>query len=269
MRLSISKIKLFKNCRRAYWLRYVEGLEPIEKAEPLVVGSNYHARLESLYEGQEYIQDYSRESAMAEAYKKYIYPKFHVKKAEQWLEMQIGDHTLVGIADGIADDGHLVEHKTTSGDIGDAYEYNLQWDEQILAYMLMTGMRKVWYTVIKKPTIRLKKDETQEEFWQRMVDWYDEDTESKVRVMEITRTDEEVEDFRKALETMFYVMNEAEAVSDIRADWVHDLMYRNPSYCNQWGRRCEYSSVCLNYSPDAVYAEFTRKEIKDGAKKDS
>ena len=44
--------------------------------------------------------------------------------------------------------------------------------------MLLTGMRKVWYTVCRKPTIRQKKNETDEEFFGRMVAWYDEDTET-------------------------------------------------------------------------------------------
>ena len=33
MEVSISKIKTFKACRRAYELKYIHGLKPVEKAE--------------------------------------------------------------------------------------------------------------------------------------------------------------------------------------------------------------------------------------------
>lgn len=252
MNLSISKIKTFKACRQMYRLKYVEMLEPIQKAEALETGSNYHKLLETLNTTGEIESGYTKEIAMATAYKKYIYPKFKVSEAEKWLEYDLGNgDKLVGIADGIANDGHIVEHKTTSQEITEQYEYNLLWDEQILAYMLLTGMRKVWYTVCRKPTIRQKRNETDEEFFERMVAWYDEDTESKVRLLEIERTDNEVEQFRQSLEEIKATIQEAE---------MNKNFYKNTCHCNVWGRRCEYSSICLNYQPNAEYIDFYRKE---------
>lgn len=243
MYYSISRVKLFKSCRRAYQLRYVEGLLPVEKAEALTVGSNYHEKIEELYKtGQFDCSDLSKESAMATAYMKYIYPHFSVKVSEEWLRK--GD--FIGRADGIAEDGRIVEHKTTSGDIGEEYEYNLQWDEQILMYMWLSGAREVYYTVCRKPTIRQKKGETDEAFFSRMVNWYDEETESKIRYMLISRTDEEVNAFEDQLLKVAAEMKNT------------DNFYRNPSYCTCWGRRCEYSSICLNYNPDQEYVEFTK-----------
>lgn len=49
MRLSISKIKLFKSCRRAYELKYVEGLTPVQIASALQTGLSYHEKIEELY----------------------------------------------------------------------------------------------------------------------------------------------------------------------------------------------------------------------------
>ena len=218
----------------------MEMLEPIQKTEALETGSNYHKLLEMLNTTGEIESGYTKEIAMATAYKKYIYPKFKVSEAEKWLEYDLGyGDKFVGIADGIANDGHIVEHKTTSQEITEQYEYNLLWDEQILAYMLLTGMRKVWYTVCRKPTIRQKRNETDEEFFERMVAWYDEDTDSKIRLLEIERTDEEVEQFRQVQDKNFY---------------------KNTCHCNMYGRRCEYSSICLNYQPNAEYIDFYRKE---------
>lgn len=252
MNLSVSKIKAFKACRQMYRLKYVEMLEPIQKAEALETGSNYHKLLETLNTTGKIESGYTKEIAMATAYKKYIYPKFKVSESEKWLEYDLGDgDKFVGIADGIADDGHIVEHKTTSQEITEQYEYNLLWDEQILAYMLLTGMSKVWYTVCRKPTIRQKRNETDEEFFERMVAWYDEDTESKIRLLEIERTDDEVEEFRQSLEEIKATIQEAE---------INKNFYKNTCHCNVWGRRCEYSSICLNYQPNAEYIDFYRKE---------
>lgn len=265
MKLSITKIKAFKSCRRLYELKYVEGLRPVQKVEALEIGSNYHKLLEEMNKGNfepMTEDDYSKEQAMARAYYKYIYPNFHVVEVEKELEMDLGDgNKLIGYADGIADDGHIVEHKTCGSKITEQYEYNLLWDEQILAYMLMTGKRKVWYTICRKPTIRQKQNESAEEFFNRMVEWYDEDTESKIRLLEIERTDAEVAEFEKNLHNMLRIMKEAE-LND--AD-----IYRNTCHCNQYGRRCEYSSVCLHYDPNQEYIEFTKGEKSNGIEENS
>lgn len=264
MRLSVSKIKTFKSCRRKYQLHYIEGLTPIQKSEALETGSSYHKLLEELNTNGhhwDYV-DYSKERAMAEAYYKYIFPNFKVVEAEKWLEYDLGnDDKLVGIADGIADDGHIVEHKSTGMEITEQYEYNLLWDEQILAYMLMTGHRKVWYTVCRKPTIRQKQNETDEEFFNRMVEWYDTDTDSKIRLLEIERTDEEVEEFRKNLLSIALEMNIAQSQHEHNSV-VSNPYYKNTCHCNMWGRRCEYSSVCLNYNPDEQYIDFVKGDVE-------
>lgn len=254
MKLSITKVKCFESCRFAYKFRYIEKLEPVQKADALVTGSNYHEKIEQIYrDGYCLVDDNSKESAMALAYEKYIFPKFKVKAVEEWFEHPFGKHhTLVGRVDGVAEDGYLVEHKTTSADDLEKYEYDLQWDEQILAYMLGYGVRKMWYTVVKKPTIRQKKNETEEEFFDRMCKWFDEDTENKIRVIEITRTDEEIEEFEKHLEALTDMMENAETDDT--------FLYRNPLHCNCWGRRCEYSSICLHYNPNETYVDFIKTE---------
>lgn len=243
--ISVSRIKLFKACRRAYQFRYLEGLKPVEQAESLKTGTNYHELLEGLYKtGELSGLGLDKESAMAVAYERYIYPKFSVTASEEWFEKD----GFIGRVDGVAEDGRLVEHKTASGDIGEEYEFNLQWDEQILMYMYLTGARSMWYTVCRKPTIRQKKNESEEEFFERMVRWYDEDTESKIRVFEVSRTDEEVEQYARELR---------EIAEEMRT--THNL-YRNPCYCNHWGRRCEYSPICLNYDPTEEYVGFRRND---------
>lgn len=253
MKLSVSRLKCFESCRYAYKFKYLEKLQPVIKADALVIGSNYHELIEKLYKtGECPVENYNKETAMALAYQKYIYPKFKVKAAEEEFEYPFkdGKHLLIGRVDGVAENGYLVEHKTTGSDNLEEYEYNLQWDEQILAYMLGYNVRKMYYTIIRKPTIRLKKSETEEEFFDRMVEWYDEDTDSKIRVLEVERTDEEVEEFEKHLEVLADLMENAEAKTE--------CLYRNTSHCNCWGRRCEYSNICLNYDPNVEYLDFVK-----------
>lgn len=257
MKISVSSLKNFKQCRRAYELRYVQGLEPVKKAEALETGAKYHELVAKVCEngGWLEIENFSREEAMAVAYCRHIYPKFHVTAVEEWFSYQLSeDDVLVGRIDGYADDDHIVEHKTTSIEITEAYEYNLQWDEQILAYMLATGTRKMWYTVIRKPHGRQKKDETKSEFFDRMVAWYDTDTDSKIRLIEIRRTDEEVEAFRQSLLDM---------CDELRSCYKNKRFYKNTCACNAWGRRCEYSSVCMYYDPEQEYIDFVKNERRD------
>ena len=77
------------------------------------------------------------------------------------------------------------------------------------------------------------------------------DTDSKIRLFDVERTDEEVEAFRKELEEIKDIISEAE---------VNKRFYRNTCHCNAWGRRCEYSSICLNYDPSQSYIEFTKAQ---------
>lgn len=256
MDLSISKIKAFKACRRMYQLKYIEKVEPIQSPEALEIGKNYHKMIDDYYKGEEPPEIFTKEVAMFFAFKKYIVPRINIVKTEVKFEKNDVEHCLnfVGIIDGITEDGVLVEHKTTSHDF-DEYEYGLQWDEQLLAYMWLTGKRKIIYTLIKKPTIRQKKDETDEEFYQRMLEWYDVDTDSKARLIEIERADEEIKQFEKELFVMCEEMIYAQSKPD-------KLFFKNTCHCTAYGRRCEYAPICLNYDPNQEYIGFTKREEK-------
>lgn len=252
MRISVSKAKLFKACRRAYELKYIEGVYPVQNAEPLEVGKNFHKKIEELYKNGSFEVEPTKESAMAIAFQKYVYPHLKVVETEKWIEKKISDDLLFGVVDGIANDGAIVEYKTTGSTNLDEYEYDLAWDEQIIAYMYLTGKNIVHYVIIRKPNIRIKKNETEQEFFERMVAWYDEDTRDKIRIIDIMRTDEEIEQFRLDLVKLISEINIAEQNSNF---------YKNTSFCWRWGRRCEYAQICLHYDPDAFYAEYERREV--------
>ena len=106
--------------------------------------------------------------------------------------------------------------------------------------MYGTGLRNIWYTIIRKPNIRQKKGESDEEFFNRMVMWYDEEPETKIKLIKLTRTDDEVEKF----------VRHAERIANEIANVTEDDIYQNTAYCTKWGRRCEYAGICLNYDPN-------------------
>lgn len=251
MLLSATKIKDFKGCRRLYYLKYIEGLTPKKEAEPLICGKTYHEKIEEIYNKGYFTPSGDKTDAMAMAYEKYIYPKFKVKKVEDWFEYKLNDkHTLRGRYDGVAEDNCIVEHKTTSSDINEEYIYDLQWNEQILCYMLSTNTNIMYYTVCKKPTIRQKINETDEEFIQRCCEWYDVDTDKKISVVIITRTNEEIQKFKTELLDLADEIEESEQ---------KNRLYCNSNHCNMWGRKCPYSSICLNYNKDTEYVDFIKE----------
>lgn len=264
MRISASKVKCYKACKRAYYFRYVEELVPVETAQPLVDGSNYHAMIEQLYKNGWFeadVENNPKIAAMAMAYEKYIYPQFKVKTAEEWFEYNLTDDVqLVGRFDGIAEDGLVVEHKTTSADVDDEYVYNLQWDEQILTYMLASGKNEMYYTVCKKPTIRQKQSETAEQYYERCCAWYAEDTDKKIRVIKVTRSEQEVASHKAALKYIVGCMKDDERLSDEECSKDEFIYYRNCSQCTAYGRKCEFASICLDYDPKLEYVEFKKKE---------
>lgn len=256
MNISSSKVKVYKACKRLYFFKYVENLEYIQTIQTLEDGKTYHSKLEQLYnEGDfEIDEENPKISAMACAYQKYIYPQFKVSRAEEWFEMKLTPtHTLVGRFDGIAEDGCVVEHKTTSADVDDEYIYNLQWDEQILNYMLASGKNKIYYTVCKKPTIRQKQNENAEEFLNRCIAWYDEDTDKKIRVISVERSEKEIAEQKEALKAIARDI----VATDKKGE---KAFYRNQSHCTCYGRRCEFASICLDYDPKLEYVEFKKKE---------
>ena len=256
MKLSASLIKVYKMCRRKYELKYVEGLEPIVKSQALQDGTDYHSLVEHLYNGGwiGYEEGCNPKiTAMAYAYFRYVYlandELQEIEYAEKWFEYQLTDkHSVVGRNDAVTKKGIPVEHKTTSGDVDDEYVYGLQWDEQILTYMLANGINEMYYTVIKKPTIRQKQGESEQEFYERCVDWYGTETEKKIRVIKVVRSPLEIEEHRKNLIIM------AEEIDDCKH------FYRNPTACTCYNRRCEYSQVCLNYNPQLEYVEYEKKK---------
>lgn len=252
MRVSHSELTCYKRCRRLYFLKYKEGLRYNKPIEALENGTSYHAKLEDIYNKGYFDNGLTKIDAMASAYEKYIYPNFAMKSVEQWFEKPISKSNIIfGRVDGIATDGLIVEHKTTSGDIDEAYIFALQFDEQILTYMLGNDVNEMYYTVCKKPTIRQKQNETSEEYYDRCCEWFAEDTDKKIRVLKVTRNKKEIDEFKKITSKTITEMASCKC------------FYKNVSQCMSYGRQCEYAQICLTYDPTITYVDFDKKEKKE------
>jgi hypothetical protein len=190
VKYTTSMVKCFKQCRKKYFLEYVEELKPIQTPAALHLGTLYHRGLELLLQGMDIPDiglsleadqrnhcldmavDYDPIPAgiafeMVKAfYLESGYQNWKIDKVEQKFEVSTGyGKRLVGKIDAIMEhEGKklLVEHKTTSRWASDGAEYlhGLLWDEQstnyLYAYRELYGKPAagIMYVIVEKPTIK-------------------------------------------------------------------------------------------------------------------
>lgn len=249
-KVSHSRIQTYKSCRRMYWLRYVEGMVPVTGTEAQERGKSYHEKVEQIMETGSFERDDNvKTNAMARAFMEYAFPRVFATDVEEWVEFKTGSgHVFHGRLDARCGLDYLVEHKSTSSDIDELYIARLQFDEQIKSYMLATGIHDMKYTVCRTPTIRQRQSETEEEFEERCLEWYAEDPERRIRVVDTHVSGTDLEAFAIELDQTITEMKSCK------------LFYRNTRYCTMWGRPCEYAAICGNYEHGKEYIGFTKKE---------
>lgn len=230
MKISTSKIRCFKECRKKFYFRYIEKIER-PKSEALIIGTTYHEGVANILTGKPFDK-----SPLLDAFNNYMKLPA-IKEVEKPFEIDLSDDlTLVGFIDAVTVDGLPVEHKTTRLSIDDKYKYKLNWDEQVTTYLVALTLlekrpiTKMIYTACQKPSIRQKKTETIEEFNQRVLDWFDE---TKITSFAVVRSINDLKAWHKELILMG---DEIKSCTNY---------YRNPSACSLLG--CEYSGICLDY----------------------
>ena len=132
----------------------------------------------------------------------------------------------------------IVEYKTAS-DLSGAYISRISLDLQVHIYKLAEEKASnqsvvgVIYDAIKKPTIRLKKNETQEEYEMRVVEWYNTNAQDAFYCACVRLDDRDIE--RQAW--MYY--------QEILWRLQHDYWPRNSNQClNHYGTRCPLFGYC-------------------------
>lgn len=247
--VSNSRIQCYKSCRRMYWLKYVKGLVPVRGTSAQERGKSYHEKVEQILTGGGFERDGDpRTNAMAAAFHRFIYPHISATDVEMWTEFKTASgHGIVGRLDGRNGDLYLIEHKTTSMENIELYVNMLEMDEQLMTYMLATGVHRMKYTVMRVPTIRQKKDEPDDEFERRCLAWYEEDPDRRARLVDIYRSEDEIQEFAGMLDKTVTEMENC------------TLFYRNTKYCTAWGKPCEYSPICASYQDGQSYIGFQER----------
>ena len=233
LKLSTSKISVFKQCRKKYFFKYIQEIT-LPSSEALEIGKNYHEQVSNILTNKLY-----EKTPMNEAFKKYIMPALpEIKETEKEFYIPLSYGTkLHGFFDAVTVDDVIVEHKTTKNSIDEKYIYRFNFNEQVSTYLLAFSIinkkfcNKMFHTAIQKLTIRQKQSETLEQYEQRCYEWYDE---SKAKVFPVVRTEKEVLSWQ---DEIIELSKEIKKCKNF---------YRNPSACMYLD--CEYSSICQDYS---------------------
>lgn len=190
VKYTTSMVKCFKQCRKKYFLEYVEELKPLQTPKALELGTLYHRGLELLLAGMDIpdialsLEAEQRNRCLdncldydpipvgvaVEMVKAFClesgYQHWQIEKVEEKFEVSTGyGKRLIGKIDAIMKHmglDFLVEHKSTSrwGVDGGEYLHSLLWDEQstnyLYAYRELYGKPAagIMYCIVEKPIIK-------------------------------------------------------------------------------------------------------------------
>mgnify|MGYP003288010800 CR=1 FL=1 len=286
-KLTNSMRSKFNACHRAYKIAYVDLIRPAKASDALSFGTAMHALLEAYWGGQETMvltgDDYTDATlrCLFEGYK----AKWEASDAEKYervgaefgfeaplMNPETGGVSktwvLAGKIDAIAKDKAtgkhiIVEHKTTSQDIGPGSDYwkKLPIDGQVSGYYVGAStlgyeVDVCLYDVIRKPTIRPYKatpeenrkykkdgtlyagqhecDETPEEWKARLMADIAERPDYYFQRVEVVRSESDLSDYLFDMWAVGREIADAERIGR----WS-----RNPNACSIYGS-CEYFDVC-------------------------
>ena len=257
MRVSVSRIGVYQQCPRRFRYEYIDKRIPIRDTRPLVVGSAWHAALERYLEGGmpgavEYLTSTAAELTEEETCKlcallsryRFDHERYAVVEPEHHFVTETGvpGFELQGYIDAVLKDkitGHRVvmEHKTTGEAIHgySPYRKRLQVDLQVSAYMLATGASYCVYDVVRKPTLKLRKNEDPADYQRRLEERFDEQRDEHFQVWEIHRSADELEEAREDIrQTCAMIQNSV----------THGLYPRATRACKGNFGWCPYIDVC-------------------------
>lgn len=245
-----SMLRSYKSCQHRYWFEYDQLLKPEKPAEALEIGSSYHGLVEKILKKEEYESGLKLPYIMANAFKSLLpWQSWDIVDVEKEFRVRISRGMYFkGKLDAICSDGTPIEHKTTRDALDDAYLAKLTIDDQVTGYLTAISLmrnepvNRVIYTAVQKPTIRLKQNETEEDFLKRCIEWYDD---TRVRTFTVVRSTKELEDNLELLKEVGKEMKKRK------------IFFRNPQACSIV--KCPYASICLDYDPQLLMG-FVKKE---------
>ena len=278
----------FASCHRAYQFAYVELVRPLVPSEALSFGTAMHALLENYWGGNENpaptTGDAFKDMTLQALFEGYVNrwfaedeDRFDKIAAEVGFQAPLMNPETGGISktweiagkiDAIAKEKgsgkvFIVEHKTTSQDIGPGSDYwrKLAIDGQVSGYYVGAqskgfDVENCLYDVIRKPTIKPYKatpedkrkynkdgslsktcrefDETPEEWYERLKADIAERPDYYYARVEVARSADDLTDYLFDMWAVGREIADAERLGRFS---------RNPQSCSAFGK-CEYFDVC-------------------------
>ena len=255
MKFSHSRINTFKQCPKLFDYKYNQNLVKIDgDSESLMLGKAFHRGIElgdvnklekELDENNDFLTENNETNkvivlAMVEAFfNKYPHHNEGDVHHEVKIETTFGNHDFIMFADAIIEepDGIILREYKTASRIDSTYIDKLKFNDQISRYCLAIEqeyhkpVKRIEYYVAKKPLLRLKQNETLEQFRNRLVEKISEDEES-IQYFELTRTREQLDE---ELSDLIYDM-------DTISKTTHYT--KNLSACSCYGN-CPYLELCM------------------------
>lgn len=273
--LTKSRLAAARSCQRQHDILYQQGYRPVEEANALSFGTLVHKGLEFIWtsgstnqvvlDGDLY--DMARATAMLKGY----IARWHAEDVERYEVLSVEQEfdcplvnpatgatsktwRLAGKLDVLVRDrttGHvwIVEHKTSSSDIGtgSAYWARLRMDTQASIYY--AGAQSLGYEpagiiwdVLAKPRLRPLEansrratPETPTEFQARIEAAIAADHTPYYQRGEVVRLEAEMADAMTDIWQTGQQLRDAERLG---------RSPRNPDACEKWGRLCDFFPVC-------------------------
>ena len=278
--ITASRMNCLLDCPRKHYWRYEVGLKRDTDAAALRFGSAWHDAMEARWQGMPYADALDRALGKERQLDEAMVATLSGLLAgyyQRWSEDPVKElhpevefrHPLRGSRAfdcagkidglGVLKDGRLVlvEHKTTSADISPDSDYwlRLRANPQVMQYVLAAralgwDVSEVIYDVTRKPSIRLRTNESCEDFSQRLA----EDTQARADFYfarrEVPILESDLEEFQiQRLELARLILNFRTSARKARSPEQAWPRHLTETHC----RSCDYASFCLqNIVPDPV-----------------
>lgn len=133
----------------------------------------------------------------------------------------------------------MVEYKTAS-QMGQTYIERLELCSQVSGYVdniqriYKEPVKGIIYRILKKPSIKIKKNETQSSFLDRLTKMFEEESADRLIEYRFRRSKEELDDYKQ---------DQWEETQQILAAHKKGMFPRNTNSCVMYGK-CSYFSLC-------------------------
>ena len=244
--ISASGLSMFRNCPMSFYYKYIAGFKPlgVQDTEQLQMGKIFH----SILEGEPIDYGLDRKTQLSiEASADYIRNRYVIQSIGSTIaevsdntitEYQLENDGFTGFIDLVVqdDDGDtLIDYKyVASLDYAEGYKIGDQTKLYPYLYTNQTGrpVKQMVFLCVVKPTIRLRREETEEEYFERIQEWYGDFT---CRVKEVVINREELDELAQEL---------ADDLLYIRHMIDNAMFYRNNGSCNKYGQNCQFYPIC-------------------------